>query len=386
MTSTPRTPAAPAPGEDRAVPKPRGAEAARPATVPEAGQAPGPDAELAAYLASHPSPAAAVDAVIRDERGRLLVVDPVYKAGWDLPGGMVDDEGLVDGLERELREELCPAGLRIGRLLAVDNVPATAYGRALTACVYAVHLPHPVAAEDLRLQRDELRAAEFVPEREALARLPERLRRRTAAALAAERGAATAHLADGHPAPLDERDRRALLPGPAVAAAALVTDRSGRILVVGRTGAETGTGADTGTETGTGTGTGTCTGRQEAEEGWERWVDGPGSGSPYRLPGTLVTAAETPEEGAARALARHAGEGGHTVGRLLAVDSARCPSGGRALVAHLFAARTAEEPRPSTARWLTPDEAVAAVPAHEARLLSAALAPGAPARASLLES
>ncbi|MEU5838868.1 NUDIX hydrolase [Streptomyces diacarni] len=367
MTSTPRTPAAPAPREDRAVPEPRGAEAARPAAVPAADPTPGPDAELAAYLASHPSPAAAVDAVIRDERGRLLIVDPVYKAGWDLPGGMVDDEGLVDGLVRELREELCPSGLRVGRLLAVDNVPATAYGRALTACVYAVHLPHPVAAEDLRLQRDELRAAAFLPEREALTRLPERLRRRTAAALAAERGAATAHLVDGHPAPLDERDRRALLPGPVVAAAALVTDRSGRILVV------------------TGTGTSTGTGPLEAEEAWAGREGGPGPGCPYRLPGTLVAATETPEEGAARALARHAGEGGHTVGRLLAVDSARCPAGGRALVAHLFAARAAREPSPATARWLSPGEAVAAVPAHEARLLSAALAPGTPAPPSLPE-
>ncbi|UNT00223.1 NUDIX hydrolase [Streptomyces tubbatahanensis] len=372
MTSTPRTPAAPAPREDRAVPEPRGAEAARPAAVPAADPAPGPDAELAAYLAAHPSPAAAVDAVIRDERGRLLIVDPVYKAGWDLPGGMVDDEGLVDGLVREVREELCPAGLRVGRLLAVDNVPATAYGRALTACVYAVHLPHPVAAEDLRLQRDELRAAAFLPEREALARLPERLRRRTAAALAAERGAATAHLVDGHPAPLDERDRRALLPGPVVAAAALVTDRSGRILVV----------------TSTGNGTGTGTGPQEADEAEEAWAGsegGRGPGSPYRLPGTVVAAAETPEEGAARALARHAGECGHTVGRLLAVDSARCPSGGRALVAHLFAARATGEPPPATAHWLSPGEAVAAVPAHEARLLSAALAPGTPTRPSLPE-
>ncbi|MGX9229756.1 NUDIX domain-containing protein [Streptomyces albus] len=99
-----------------------------PATAPPAPSATATlaacDQELAAYLAAHPAPAAAVDAVIRDQHGRLLVVDPVYKDGWDLPGGMVDDEGLVDGLVRELREELRPAALRVGRLLAVDNVPA----------------------------------------------------------------------------------------------------------------------------------------------------------------------------------------------------------------------------------------------------------------------
>ncbi|WP_369206613.1 NUDIX domain-containing protein, partial [Streptomyces sp. PU-14G] len=106
--------------------------------------------------------------------------------------------------------------------------------------------------------------------------------------------------------------------------------------------------------------------------------EGRGPRSPYRLPGTLVAATETPEEGARRALAQHTGESGHTVGRLLAVESARCPSGGRTLVAHLFAARAAEEPPPSTTRWLWPREAVAAVPEHEARLLSTALTPGAP--------
>lgn len=222
--------------------------------------------ELAAYLATHPAPAAAVDALIRDERGRLLVVDPVYKPGWDLPGGMVDDEGLVDGLVRELREELRPARLRVGRLLAVDNVPAAVYGRAMTACVYAVHLPHPVRVADLHLQRDELRAAEFLPEAEALERLPERLRRRTVAALAAERGAHTAHLLDGYPAPLGDRDRWALLPGPVVAAAVLVVDRAGRVLVM---------------------------------EGGDRRG---GQTSRHRLPGTLVAADETPREAAARTL------------------------------------------------------------------------------------
>ncbi|MFE9337856.1 NUDIX domain-containing protein [Streptomyces sp. NPDC007063] len=328
MTSTPRTPAT------------TSAPASTPAPgAPTAAAGSLPQDELAAYLAAHPAPAAAVDAVIRDERGDLLVVDPVYKADWDLPGGMVDDEGLVDGLVRELREELQPPALRVGRLLAVDNVPAAVYGRALTACVYAVHLPHPVSAHDLRLQRDELRAAAFLPPNEALARLPERLRRRTAAALAAEHGAHTAHLLDGHPAPLGEGDRRALLPGPAVAAAALVTDAAGRILVL------------------------------DAEEAGDAW----GGGAPCRLPGALVTATETPAASAARALNTHLGDAaGLTVGRLLAVDSTLCPSGGRTLLAHLFEVHMLVPLHRTVGHWLTPDDAARILPPHEARLLSTA--------------
>ncbi|MBO8196875.1 NUDIX hydrolase [Streptomyces smyrnaeus] len=331
MTSTPRTPAT--------TTAPASAPSARRAT---ATAAPLPQDELAAYLAAHPAPAAAVDAVIRDERGRLLVVDPVYKAGWDLPGGMVDDEGLVDALVRELREELRPAALRVGRLLAVDNVPATVYGRALTACVYAVQLPYPVTVRDLRLQPDELRAAEFLPQDEALCRLPERLRRRTAAALGAERGAHTAHLLDGHPAPLDDRDRRALLPSPAVAAAALVTDGTGRVLV-----RDAGAAGDT-------------------RDTWAAWDEG----ATWRLPGTLVSATETPAEGAARALETQLGRAaGVSVGRLLTVDSTRCPAGGRTLITHLFEAHVALPEHPGAARLLPADEALRALPPHEARLL-----------------
>lgn len=318
-----------------------------PATAPPAPSATATlaacDQELAAYLAAHPAPAAAVDAVIRDQHGRLLVVDPVYKDGWDLPGGMVDDEGLVDGLVRELREELRPAALRVGRLLAVDNVPAPAYGRAMTACVYAVHLPHPLTVDDLHLQGDELRAAAFLPEHEALDLLPERLRRRTAAALTAERGAHTAHLLDGHPAPLDENDRWTLLPGPAVAAAAVVTDPAGRVLLV-----------DGGTENG-------------------------GAAAPYRLPGALVGAAETPEQAAARALAAEAGLAAPgAVGPLLAVGSAPCPAGNRTLLTHLFAAQQppAGHTLPGGAHWADPATAPAALPAHQAGLLRDAVAPG----------
>ncbi|WP_405806665.1 NUDIX domain-containing protein [Streptomyces sp. NBC_01187] len=314
-----------------------------------------PDDDLAVYLAAHPSPAAAVDALIRDERGRLLLVDPVYKDGWDLPGGMVDDEGLVDGLLRELHEELRPAAVRVGRLLAVDNVPATVYGRAMTACVYAVHLPLPVSAADLTLQQDELCAAEFVPEDEALARLPERLRRRTAAALAAEHGAHTAHLHDGHPAPQSPHDRQATLPSPAVAAMALAVDEAGRVLVVpaGSPGDETAQAVDAGSDTGSDAG-------------------GPGGGGGWRLPQGRVRAGERTRWAAGRTLGEVAGVGEVAVGRLLAVVERAAPPRGRARVTHVYEARAASDRR-AAARWLSPATAAARLPPHEVQLLHCAL-------------
>ncbi len=65
----------------------------------------------------------AADVLIRDEAGRVLLVDPTYKDGWDLPGGMVEaNESPRAAAARELGEEL---GLTVplGRVLAIEWAP-----------------------------------------------------------------------------------------------------------------------------------------------------------------------------------------------------------------------------------------------------------------------
>jgi ADP-ribose pyrophosphatase YjhB (NUDIX family) len=290
---------------------------------------------LSEYLAAHPAPVMAADALIRDESGRVLLVEPSYKEGWDLPGGMVDDEEPVAALERELYEELGIRGARVGRLLAVDSMPKEVYGRSQVACVYAVHPRGPLPLEALSLQREELRAVEYVPEREALRRLPEPLRRRAAAALRASLGSYTAQLRQGRAVPFDLRDHYALLPSPMTAAAALITDERGRVLV--------------------------------AEHSYDH-----GGGSPYGLPGGMVHAQESPRLGAARELAEELGLTGVPVGRLVAVDSTPARSYGRALDVHVFTVGPLTGDEADAIRfpdgeivavhWLDPDEAVALLP------------------------
>jgi 8-oxo-dGTP pyrophosphatase MutT (NUDIX family) len=64
----------------------------------------------------------AVDLVIRDEAGRILLVNPTYKENWDLPGGMVEaNERPREAGRRELAEELGIA-VTAGRLLLLDWV------------------------------------------------------------------------------------------------------------------------------------------------------------------------------------------------------------------------------------------------------------------------
>jgi ADP-ribose pyrophosphatase YjhB (NUDIX family) len=79
----------------------------------------------AAFLQSLPKKRMAAGALFRDEVGRVLLVKPVYKAGWELPGGVVEeDESPKAGCRREVREEL-GLDMSIGRLLALDYNAAT---------------------------------------------------------------------------------------------------------------------------------------------------------------------------------------------------------------------------------------------------------------------
>jgi 8-oxo-dGTP diphosphatase len=62
--------------------------------------------------------------LFRDEDGRVLLVDPVYKPTWDLPGGAVEkEESPHAACRREVAEEL---GLDRppGRVLVVDWIPS----------------------------------------------------------------------------------------------------------------------------------------------------------------------------------------------------------------------------------------------------------------------
>lgn len=68
-------------------------------------------------------PRVAAGVLIHDKAGRVLLVKPSYKDGWDLPGGYVEpNETPVDAVLREVLEEL-NASFRIGRLLVCDWAP-----------------------------------------------------------------------------------------------------------------------------------------------------------------------------------------------------------------------------------------------------------------------
>lgn len=67
-----------------------------------------------------PAKHVAAACLFRDDRGRVLLVKPVYKDPWEVPGGGVEaGESPRDACRRELREEL-RLDRAPGRLLCVD--------------------------------------------------------------------------------------------------------------------------------------------------------------------------------------------------------------------------------------------------------------------------
>ena len=138
------------------------------------------------------------DVLLRDGRGRILLVDPKYKPDWDLPGGMAEaNEPPADAVRRELREELGLA-LRVGNLLCVDWVSPHGPWDDLINFIFDGGVLDEQAIAGLRLVDDELRAYEFCDEGQAKERLRPYVWRRVSAALEALTAGQARYLQDGH--------------------------------------------------------------------------------------------------------------------------------------------------------------------------------------------
>ena len=157
------------------------------------------------YVASLARKRMAATAFFRDDAGRVLIVNPVYKPAWDLPGGAAEaDESPHAACRREVAEEL---GLDRppGRVLAVDWVPARMIGPDQTLLpdgviiVYDCGILSPAGVKEIVLEDGELAGFEFVTANEAARRVTPLVARRIVACMEACQAGTVAALENGSP-------------------------------------------------------------------------------------------------------------------------------------------------------------------------------------------
>jgi ADP-ribose pyrophosphatase YjhB (NUDIX family) len=123
----------------------------------------------------------AAGALFVDEAGRVLIVQPVYKESWDIPGGYVEPgESPRQACIREVREEL---GITppIGRLLVVDWAPSDGEGDKILF-VFAGGRLDAATAQQITLDDAEVRAYRYRGLHEIHGLMTDRLVRRITSA------------------------------------------------------------------------------------------------------------------------------------------------------------------------------------------------------------
>ncbi|MGW0185516.1 NUDIX domain-containing protein [Streptomyces sp. NPDC003362] len=168
-------------------------------TAPDPADTDAWNAYLAEGNAKQARKRVAADVLLRDPSGRVLLVNPTYKPGWDLPGGMAEaNEPPEDTARRELMEEL---GIRLTLrgLLVVDWVAPHGPWDDQLAFIFDGGTLDEEQADRLRPRDDELSEAAFVTAAEAGGRLRDRTRRRFEHALEALDAGRPLYLRDGAP-------------------------------------------------------------------------------------------------------------------------------------------------------------------------------------------
>jgi 8-oxo-dGTP pyrophosphatase MutT (NUDIX family) len=153
-----------------------------------------------AYIASLARKRMAAGALFRDGTGRVLLVDPVYRDTWDLPGGAVEaEESPQAACRREVAEEL---GLDrpAGRVLAVDWVPSRPGRPEGLVVVYDCGVLTPSEIAAITVPDGELAGFAFVEPAQVAERVTSLVGRRITASLEALASGSVASLEAGRPA------------------------------------------------------------------------------------------------------------------------------------------------------------------------------------------
>jgi ADP-ribose pyrophosphatase YjhB (NUDIX family) len=137
--------------------------------------------------------------LVRDDQDRVLLCQLTYKRDWDLPGGVVEvNESPRLAVSRELEEEL---GVEIpaGELLLTDWLPPWSGWDDAVCLVFDGGVRPASIAEQLTLQPNEIKAAEFKTMDEVRELAADFTARRIEAALARAHGHGSPYTESGRP-------------------------------------------------------------------------------------------------------------------------------------------------------------------------------------------
>ncbi len=150
-----------------------------------------------AYRSALPTKRMAVGALFRDAHERVLIVQPIYRPEWLIPGGAVEcDESPRNAGIREVAEEL-GLTVAIGRILCVDYRPGDG---AKSECVHFIFdggVLHDAQIAAITLPPAELQAYAWVPIAAAMHQIDVHLARRVQLAYNALQSGQTVYAEDG---------------------------------------------------------------------------------------------------------------------------------------------------------------------------------------------
>lgn len=133
------------------------------------------------------------------ETGEMLIVNPTYKDGWEIPGGTVEaNESPRQGCIRELREELGIDWEPV-RLLVVDFTGETDERTESLNFIFYGGVLSPEMIGKLTLPERELSEFRFLPPEVAVQLLKRRLRLRVTKALEQVESGGTAYMEEQTP-------------------------------------------------------------------------------------------------------------------------------------------------------------------------------------------
>jgi len=133
---------------------------------------------------SFATPRVAAGVLIRDRSGRLLLVKPTYKDGWQIPGGYVEHgESPRAAARREVKEEL-GVDLTVQELLVLDWAPHPNEGDKLLV-IFDGGTVDASWIDGLVRQEDEVGTIAWHPVDTLADLMPDRLARRVAHAASA---------------------------------------------------------------------------------------------------------------------------------------------------------------------------------------------------------